>query len=165
VGIAAPGHPIPDWMWVRAKDFAALPFVMREPESGTRAVIELAPGKLGLRAAEMMSVGSTEAIKWVLATGVGVAIVSRLAILSEEEAGTLAVVRLSDLEIRRPLRRVRPHGQTGGPALQAFDEELAETLPPGFRYAAGRRGSGHRPGGHRSPCGSAARPASGATIR
>jgi DNA-binding transcriptional LysR family regulator len=140
VGIAAPGHPILGRRWVRAKEFAGLPFVLREPESGTRAVIELALGKLGLRAAEVMSVGSTEAIKRVVATGVGVAIVSRLAILSEEEAGTLAVVRLSDLEIPRPLHRVRPQGQTDGPALQAFDEVLAETLPAGFRYGAGRRG-------------------------
>ena len=136
VGIVAPGHAILGREQVRAKDLAGLPFVLREPGSGTRAVIERALGELGLRVAEVMSLGSTEAIKRVVASGVGAAIVSRLAVMTEEAAGTLAVVTLSDLKIPRPLHRVRREGLTDGPTLKAFDRVLVETIPRGFRCEA-----------------------------
>ena len=133
VRIAAPGHPILAQKGVRAKDFAGLPFVLREPGSGTRAVIERALGELGLRAAEVISLGSTEAIKRVVASGLGVAIVSRLAVMTEEQTGTLAVVPLVDLKVPRPLHRVRSQGLTDGPTHKAFDQVLAGTLPAEFR--------------------------------
>ena len=136
VGVVAPGHPILDRKRVRARDFAGLPFIHREKGSGTREVIEFSLDRLGLRAAEVMTLGSTEAIKRVVAAGVGVAIISRLSMIDEEAAGTLVVVGLSDLTMPRPLHRVRPHGQSEGPSLEAFGRVLAETLPIAFRPEA-----------------------------
>ena len=137
VGVVAPGHPILDRKRVRARDFLGLPFIHREKGSGTRAVIEFSLDRLGLRAAGVMSLGSTEAIKRVVAAGVGVAIISRLSMLAEESTGTLAVVRLSDLTMPRPLHRVRLHGHSEGPALQAFGRVLAETIPEPLRCNEG----------------------------
>lgn len=133
VGIAAPDHPAVGRRRLKVREFVGCPFVMREPGSGTRAVIELALSTLGLRVDPVMTLGSTEGIKRVVASGVGVSIVSRLSVLSEEAAGTLKVIALSDLNIPRPLHRVRLRNLGDGPTLAAFYRVLTETLPTGFR--------------------------------
>ena len=53
-----------------------------------------------------MSLGSTEAIKRVVATGIGVAIVSGLSVAMEVRAKKLAVLKIADLQLRRPMHRV-----------------------------------------------------------
>src|SRR3546814_17630619 len=82
---------------------ARLPLLMHETGSGTRAVTEraLSAKKLDVRPA--MTLASTEAIKHTVATGVGVAILSALAVQTELRAKTLVVVPVKDLHIRRPL--------------------------------------------------------------
>jgi DNA-binding transcriptional LysR family regulator len=133
VAITSPGHPITSRRKVRAKDFVSLPFIHRERGSGTRQVVEYALGSLDLRAAEVMSLGDTEAIKRVVASGIGVSIVSRLSVQSELARGELAIIELADLKIPRPLHRVRPREIAGGPVINAFDRVLAATLPAAFR--------------------------------
>jgi DNA-binding transcriptional LysR family regulator len=74
----------------------------------------------------VMALGSTEAIKRVVAEGVGLAIVSRLAVRAECAAGTLAVLPVAELRMKRPLHLVRGKGRRDGPALQAFCGVLQE---------------------------------------
>jgi DNA-binding transcriptional LysR family regulator len=65
---------------------------------------------------QLMALGSTEAIKRVVAEGVGLAIMSRLAVSAECAAGSLAVLPVAGLRIPRPLhlvRRKRPPRRTG----------------------------------------------------
>ena len=101
-------------------------FILREPGSGTRAVEERALGRLKLPLRGVMALGSTEAIKRVVAAGVGLAIVSRLSVRAECAAGTLAVLPVAGLHIERPLHLVRRKGRRDGPALQAFCAVLRE---------------------------------------
>jgi DNA-binding transcriptional LysR family regulator len=105
----------------------AEPFILREAGSGTRAVEERALARLKLPLRTAMALGSTEAIKRVVAEGVGLAIVSRLAVRAECAAGTLAVLPVAGLRIDRPLHLVRRKGRRDGPALQAFCSILRET--------------------------------------
>jgi DNA-binding transcriptional LysR family regulator len=102
------------------------PFILREPGSGTRAVEERALERLKLPVRVVMALGSTEAIKRVVAEGVGLAIVSRLSVRTECDAGTLAVLPVVGLRIERPLHLVRRKGRRDGPALQAFCGVLRE---------------------------------------
>src|SRR3546814_10709809 len=62
----------------------------------------------------------TEAIKHTVATGVGVAILSALAVQTELRAKTLVVVPVKDLHIRRPLYRVQLKNMWPSPSLEAF---------------------------------------------
>jgi len=78
-----------------------------------------------------MALGSTEAIKRVVAAGVGVAIVSRLALAAECAAGTLAALAIAGLRIERPLYLVRLKGRRDGPTLEAFCRVLRATLGAG----------------------------------
>src|SRR5262245_36077704 len=120
VVIAPPGHRLARNPRVPLSALREEPFILREPGSGTRAVEERALARLKLPVRVVMSLGSTEAIKRVVAEGVGLAIVSRLAVGAECAAGTLAVLPVAGLRIERPLQLVRRKGRRDGPALAAF---------------------------------------------
>jgi DNA-binding transcriptional LysR family regulator len=133
VMIAAPGHPLAARSRVPLSAVRREPFVLREPGSGTRAVEERALAHLKLPVRVAMALGSTEAIKRVVAEGVGLAIVSRLAVHAECAAGALAVLPVAGLRIERPLHLVRRRGRRDGPALQAFCGVLRERVAAQFR--------------------------------
>jgi DNA-binding transcriptional LysR family regulator len=120
VVIASPAHPLAAKSRVPLRAVQKEPFVLREPGSGTRAVEERALARLKLPINVAMALGSTEAIKRVVAEGVGLAIVSRLSVRAECAAGTLAVLPVPGLPIQRPLHLMRRKGRRDGPALQAF---------------------------------------------
>jgi DNA-binding transcriptional LysR family regulator len=127
VVIASPGHPLAGKPRVPLSAVQQEPFILREPGSGTRAVEERALARLKVPVQVVMALGSTEAIKRVVAAGVGLAIVSRLAASAECAAGTLAMLAVAELRMERPLHLVRRKGRRDGPALQAFCGVLRET--------------------------------------
>ncbi len=106
------------------------PLIFREKGSGTRDVVERALAEKGLTPVPAMYLGSTEAIKAAVASGMGWAIVSALAIETELKAGVLAVVPVADLPIRRSLHRLWRRGKTLSPAAQAF----VALLPQGQKH-------------------------------
>jgi DNA-binding transcriptional LysR family regulator len=126
VVIASPHHRLAKSARVSLKAIQQEPFILREPGSGTRAVEERALSRLKLQVRPAMALGSTEAIKRVVAEGVGLAIVSRLAVQAECAAGTLAILPIAGFRIERPLHLVQYTGRRAGPALQAFCDVLRE---------------------------------------
>ncbi|HVZ32927.1 MAG TPA: LysR family transcriptional regulator [Polyangiaceae bacterium] len=128
VAIAAPGHPLLAQKSVRARELANFPFISRERGSGTRDVIEAALHELGVDLEPAMALGSAEAIKNVIASGAGVAVVSRLAVERELAAGQLVAISVHDLRIRRALHLVRLGGKRESPAVEAFIRMLRAAL-------------------------------------
>lgn len=126
VAVAPPGHPLLAVAPIPAARFVQEPLILREPGSGTRAVVEQAFREKGLTLMLRLSLGSTEAIKGAVAAGAGLAIVSRLAVNLELETGRLALLPLSDLTLRRPLHRLVRRGALESRAAQAFRALLAE---------------------------------------
>ena len=124
VVIAPPGHPLLSEEPVTAARLCLEPFLVREEGSGTRAVVERAFTERGLALRPVMSLGNIEAIKRAVAAGAGIAIVSALTVELEQEAGTLAVVAVRDLSVRRPLHRLRLRGKHQSHAARAFLELL-----------------------------------------
>ena len=125
VAIAPPGHPLLALGPIPAARLLQEPLILREPGSGTRAVLERALADLGLTVTPLMSLGSTEAIKRAVTAGAGLAVVSRLALSLELEMGRLALLPLSDLSLRRPLHRLTQRGAYESRAGRAFRELLA----------------------------------------
>jgi DNA-binding transcriptional LysR family regulator len=146
VVIAPPGHRLAGNSRVPLSALQKEPFILREPGSGTRAVEERALARLKLPVRVVMALGSTEAIKRVVAEGVGLAIVSRLAVHAECATGALVVLPVAGLPIERPLHLVRRKGRRDGPALQAFCGVLRERTASQFGYgtAPARRRRGPR---------------------
>ncbi|HEX3357299.1 MAG TPA: LysR substrate-binding domain-containing protein, partial [Tepidisphaeraceae bacterium] len=120
VGIVPPKHPAARVKTITAAKFAKEPFVVREAESGTRSLVERAFAERGLRVHPAMALSSTEAVKRAVAAGLGVSIVSKMSLGAEVEAGHLAVVRLKDLLLRRPIYLVRQANRHESKAATAF---------------------------------------------
>ncbi len=97
-----------------------LPLLMREPGSGTRAVMEQALATHGVVPRSAMTLASTEAIKRMVAAGMGYAFVSALAVSTEVEMGLLTIVPIKGLRIRRPLHQLELKGSWTSPAVTAF---------------------------------------------
>ena len=132
VVIAPPKHRLAKKRRVPTSALRNEPFILREPGSGTREVEERALERLKLPVRAVMALGSTEGIKRVVAEGVGLAIVSKLAIKAECAGGVVAVLPVTGLRIERPLHIVRRKGRRDGPVLQAFCEVLLEKTAAQF---------------------------------
>jgi DNA-binding transcriptional LysR family regulator len=101
------------------------PFILREQGSGTRTVLEAAIAAQGLQAiSPFMELGSTEAIKKVVATGLGVSFVSEHTIQLELAANILKRVSLVDFVLKRPLYLVYLKQKRLSRAAQTFLELL-----------------------------------------
>ena len=129
VAVVPPGHRLLSEEVVTAAQFCAEPFLMRETGSGTREVVERALAQVKVVVHPTMSLGSTEAIKRAVTAGLGVAIISRLALSTELAAGLLQVVALSNLRIERPLHIVRLRGKSESHAARAFFKLLPRGEP------------------------------------
>jgi DNA-binding transcriptional LysR family regulator len=122
VMIVAAGHPFasgsgaPDVDHLRHE-----PWLVREPGSGTRRVVEEALRKVGLGPRDIriaMELDSTEAIKSAVEAGLGIGFVSRWA-LRPAESPSIRAIRIQGLEIKRELRFIYPQGpEPEGPAYE-----------------------------------------------
>ncbi|HEU5327705.1 MAG: LysR family transcriptional regulator [Thermomicrobiales bacterium] len=130
--IVAPGHSLAGRR-VTSADLAALQWILREPGSGTRAVVDRALAAVGITPQTSLELGSTEAIKRAVAAGLGVSIVSHLAVGQELALGRLAVVPVDDLNITRQLtilQRVNTRPQPVGLALlRLLSDQPADRSP------------------------------------
>jgi len=113
VVVAAPSHPLAKKKELSLGDLAAAPWVLREPGSGTREVVERALKRVRVNPKKLHTVlesWSSETIKGLVETGAGVAFLSRLALRHEIAAGALVVLPVAGLQIRRALQVLRPQG-------------------------------------------------------
>ncbi len=101
-------------------ELAVLPWIMREPGSGTRAVLERALADAGLAPIEAMALASTEAIKRTVAAGAGIAVVSALTVQQELARGELLRLDVEGFPRRRPLHRLLRRHQQPDPAVAAL---------------------------------------------
>ncbi len=122
--VCSPAHRLAKARTVSACDVAAEPFVSREPGSGTREVSDqffqgnkIAPEAINV----VMELGSPEAIKGVVETGLGVSILSRATVAKEIKLGVLVAVPL-DPPLIRGLSIVTPNGKFRSRLLTTFVE-------------------------------------------
>lgn len=87
--VCAPSHPLRESSAVTPEELSAARWIIREPGSGTRAVVEDALAQAGVRLDNPLEIGGTEAIKGLVSAGAGVAAISRRAIARELAAGAL----------------------------------------------------------------------------
>jgi DNA-binding transcriptional LysR family regulator len=99
VVIVPPLHPWAKKKEVSIYDVTKEPFVLREEGSGTRQILEKYLNKHGISTHDMkasMMLGSTEAIKEAVESGIGISIVSRWAARKENKYGSLKLVSLKE---------------------------------------------------------------------
>ena len=95
------------------KQLVPYPYVSREAGSGTREFTDLYFRKAGIVPGDLnvvMELGSPEALKGVVGTGLGFAIFSKATVAKEQKLGELVVMPLAPRLIRA-LSLVYPEGE------------------------------------------------------
>ena len=110
---------------VPPRAIAGEPYIAREEGSSTRGVAERYLARLGVRLTPAMQLGSTEAIREAVAARLGVALVSRHAVLPRDRR--IVAVRLAGPRWTRDLLIAQRGGMPLGPAAAALRELLLES--------------------------------------
>jgi DNA-binding transcriptional LysR family regulator len=128
--ICAPGHRLANARSVTPNQIVGEPFVSREVGSGTREFTDqylrncrVSPEDLNI----VMELGSPEAIKGVVETGLGVAIMSRTRVAKERKLGLLTPVPLEPRLIRT-FSLVYPREKFRSQLLTTFSEFAAARM-------------------------------------
>jgi DNA-binding transcriptional LysR family regulator len=127
---------------IRPKELEAVTWISREEGSATRAAVETARWQIGLRVVRTLELPSWEAVKLAVASGAGIAAISRFALGLELEAGTLVVLDLPRRRVTRTIAAVTAHDVPLTPPAANFLALLRETLstrPDALAAGAERR--------------------------
>lgn len=113
---------------IRPKELEGVTWISREEGSATRAAVETARWQIGLRVVRTLELPSWEAVKLAVASGAGIAAISRFALGLELEAGTLVVFDLPRWRVTRTIAAVTAHDVPLTPPAANFLTLLRETL-------------------------------------
>lgn len=133
-----PDHPLARRRRVPVGALSDATLLMREPGSATRASVEAAFLRAGLALPPVNVMGDAEAIKRAVENGLGIAIVSRFSVEREARAGSLAMARLADIELLRPLHLLWDPTRELATAAAEFLDFVREA-GPATRDRAARR--------------------------
>ena len=131
---------------LRPKDLEAWTWISREEGSSTRAAVEAARWQIGLRSMRTLELPSWEAVKLAVASGAGIAAISRFAAAARAAGGDARRARRPALapdadDLDRPRTRRAPHtSRRAVPAVPARRSALHHPLTaPSRRGVASRR--------------------------
>lgn len=120
---APPGHPLSRQDSVAPADLCRHPFLMREEGSGTRGVMARALGEAGFDPARLdvvAEMGSSDAIRQGIKAGLGISILSNLALEEDLKNGALARIPLAGVPMTRPFYLVQRKNRRLTPLAQTF---------------------------------------------
>ncbi|RKZ86396.1 MAG: LysR family transcriptional regulator [Candidatus Parabeggiatoa sp. nov. 1] len=101
VVLAPPQHPLVNQSHIPLGRFAQETILIREMGSGTRLAMNRCFAAHNLELPTQMELGSSEAIKQGVMTGLGVSILSQYAVASEVAAGTIKLLDVEDFPLKR----------------------------------------------------------------
>jgi LysR family transcriptional regulator, transcriptional activator of the cysJI operon len=96
-------HPLATRSSVRLDELGKERFIVREPESATRALTEKRIFEKHPGWRSRLEINQIDAIKSSLQEGLGISFISRRAIDRELRSGTLAEIPVSGIDLRRPI--------------------------------------------------------------
>lgn len=128
--VCAPSHPLARLKSASAKQLAQHAFISRESGSGTREVTDQYFQRAGIRPDALnvvMELGSPEAVKGLVASGLGFAIMSSATVAQETKFGVLARVPLAP-RLTRNLSVVYPKEKFRSRLVNSFVQFAKERL-------------------------------------
>ncbi len=127
--IAGSTHPLAGTGAISLDALASQEFIMREPGSGTARTVAqaltsagVAPATLTVRA----SLGSNEAVKHAVASGLGLSFLSEISVRKELARGDLVEIAVDGLKVSRTFYLVQRDGRELSPAACAFADLMME---------------------------------------
>jgi len=124
VTFAHPKHPLAGKRDITLQELLRERIISREPGSGIRKTFERLLGEKGLTQDPYMELGSGEAIKQAVMSGMGVAVLSTFSLKLELESGHLVVLDVQGMPIRRNWYAVHRRGKHLAPSALKFIEFL-----------------------------------------
>lgn len=121
---ASPRSPLTKIGSLQAGDFATSTLLVREPGSGTRAVVMRALSEAGVQFSRFASFGSIEAIKQAVTEGLGVAWLPVIAVQAELKAKTLVQLHVEGVVVERAFSIVRRRDTAPSVAASEFVDLL-----------------------------------------
>jgi DNA-binding transcriptional LysR family regulator len=120
--VVPPGHRLAHRKQVKLCDLSGEHFVCREPGSATQATVANQLHAVGFQFETVLEMGNPEALKQAVQSGLGIAFLSKFAIVAEVKAKTLKAVKVGDFDVRRELRIVYRKDKHLHRAAKAFIE-------------------------------------------
>jgi DNA-binding transcriptional LysR family regulator len=121
VAVASPKHPLAARKRIPPSALAIELLLLRERESGTRAIVLAGLAAAGVIPGRTMEIDGPEAIKQIAAAGRGIAIVSKYTVVEQLELGRLVALDIPGLKITRPFYRLSLKQRRASPAAKAFE--------------------------------------------
>jgi len=128
VVIVGPAHPWQSRRSVRLAELAGHPILGGEPYSGTGTLLRSHPHGADARLSVTMNLGSTEAVKHAVRSGLGISLVLAGAVRDEVEHGSLHILRVADAPLRKKLWVIHRANLLADGPVQGF-VELVRTGP------------------------------------
>jgi DNA-binding transcriptional LysR family regulator len=118
---AAPDHPLVGKK-ITFRDLKDFPFLIREPGSGTRMVMQALLEKYSIEPEIVMELGTNEAVKQAIMAGIGISLISKYSLTLEESVGKIAILNVEELPFINHWKLVYPKGKRLSPAAENFIE-------------------------------------------
>ncbi len=122
------GHPLLQQEAISEQQFFSLPLIIRERGSGSRLAIEQHCQQKSLPIHPMIEIGSNEALKHSILSGLGVGVLPRLSILSELALGQLETREIPGFPIKRSWCLVYPSAKSLSPVARRFVDYVQSSL-------------------------------------
>ncbi|HSN40618.1 MAG TPA: LysR family transcriptional regulator [Burkholderiales bacterium] len=141
--IACPKHPLAGKRRIPFKALSRENFLIREPGSGTRALMEHVFRDHGMSVNATMEISSDETIKQAAIAGMGIGFLSLHTVELELQTGRLVMLDVVEMPVMRKWYIVHGKDRRLSPVARAFREFLltraASTLQPADGVAAGKK--------------------------
>ncbi len=137
--IAPPRHRLAGCIQISLKELAREHFLLREAGSGTREALQQAFEEAGLVLQVSMQVGNNSAIKQSVAAGLGIALISRVAINLELEMGRLVVLDVEGFPIMHKWSLVHLKEKNLSAPARAFKNFVLQQTDDLFKKPGRRR--------------------------
>lgn len=129
VVIAPAAHPLAARRRIPVSALGAERFILREKGSGTRIAAEEFFAAQGFEPSVKLALGNNEAIKWAVAGGLGIAVLSRHALHHDPAQDEVAILDVEGFPLQRSWFVCYPQGKHLSVAAQVFFGHLKEAAP------------------------------------
>ncbi|MBW2466152.1 MAG: LysR family transcriptional regulator [Deltaproteobacteria bacterium] len=116
---------------ITLQKLASIPFLQREKGSGTRQTFENFLERNNITSTVfniVATLGSTSSVKQAVKAGLGVSVLSRIAVQEELDSGLLQEIKVKNLKMKRKFYLVRQKKRTLPPQYLAFSKHLKKAI-------------------------------------
>jgi DNA-binding transcriptional LysR family regulator len=138
VVIASRAHPLAGRRGLALPDLAGERFILRERGSGTRLACDAHFQAQGFAPRVRLELGSNEAIKHSVAAGMGLAVLSRHALLPALQDETVTVLDVAGFPVLSHWWTLYPRGKRLSPVAAVFLEHIESMTRTGEHWPAAR---------------------------